>query len=164
MRILGFLGAAFMVALLGCSQPNARVQTRVNNDAELTGKLPYNPLSWQLISSTLNRNGHTVSVFVGNEQAVGYARTNTAGDYPAGSVLCVVTWPQQEDPRWFGGNIPQKVRSVEFLEVQSGPGNTRNYLYSSYTGSPLAKSISFAQSPPTGRAAELLNQRAAVMP
>ena len=164
MRILGFLGAAFMLALLGCSQPNARVQTRFNNDAELTGKLPYNPFSWQLISSTLNRNGHTVSAFVGNEQAVKYARTNAAGDYPAGSVICVITWSQQEDPRWFGGNIPQKLQSVEFLEVQSGPDNARNYLYTSYAGSPLVKSAFFAQSSPSGRAAQLLSQRAAVMP
>ena len=164
MRILGFLGAAFMFALLGCSQPNARVQTRFNNDAELTGKLPYNPFSWQLISSTLNRNGHAVSAFVGNEQAVKYARTNAAGDYPAGSVICVITWSQQEDPRWFGGNIPQKLQSVEFLEVQSGPDNARNYLYSSYAGSPLVKSTFFAQSSPSGRAAQLLSQRAAVMP
>ena len=164
MRILGFLGAAFMLALLGCSQPNARVQTRFNNDAELTGKLPYSPFSWQLISSTLNRNGHTVSAFVGNEQAVKYARTKVAGDYPAGSVICVITWSQQEDPRWFGGSIPQNLQSVEFLEVQSGPDNARNYLYSSYAGSPLVKSTFFAQSSPSGRAAELLNQRAAVMP
>jgi hypothetical protein len=140
------------------------VQTRFNDDAELTGKLPHNPFSWQLISSTLNRNGHTISAFVGNEQAVKYARTNVAGDYPAGSVICVITWSQQEDPRWFGGNIPRKLQSVEFLEVQSGPDNARNYLYTSYAGSPLVKSAFFAQSSPSGRAAQLLNQRAAVMP
>jgi hypothetical protein len=164
LRPLGFLSVAFMLALLGCTQPNARVKARFNDDAALTGKLPYNPFSWQLISSTLNRNGHSVSAFVGNEQAVKYARTNAAADFPAGSVICVITWLQQEDPRWFGGNIPQKLQSVEFLEVQSGPENARSYLYSSYAGSPLVKSTSFAQSSPTGRAAQLLMQRAAVMP
>jgi hypothetical protein len=153
-----------MLAFVGCSQPNARVQTRFNNDAGLRGELPYNPFSWQLLSSTLNRNGHSVSAFVGNEQAVKYARTNAAGDYPAGSVICVITWSQQEDPRWFGGYIPQKLQSVEFVEVQSGPDNARNYLYTSYSGSPLVKSAFSAQNAPSGRAAQLLGQRAAVMP
>jgi hypothetical protein len=79
-------------------------------------------------------------------------------------VICVITWSQQEDPRWFGGTIPQKLQLVEFLEVQSGSDNARNYLYSSYAGSPLVKSTSFAQRSPGGRAAQLLSQRAAVMP
>ena len=35
----------------------------------------------------------------GNDLAVQYAHTNPQHDYPAGSVLSLVTWSQQEDPR-----------------------------------------------------------------
>jgi len=37
--------------------------------------------------------------------------------YSAGSVLSVVTRGQQEDERWFGGNIPKRPKIVEFIAV-----------------------------------------------
>jgi len=55
------LAAALLLVVVGCSQPNARVQTRFNRDAELSGELPYNPLQWEVMASTLNRNDHTVA-------------------------------------------------------------------------------------------------------
>jgi hypothetical protein len=111
------LAAAILLVVVGCSQPNARVQTRFNRDAELSGGLPYNPLQWEVMASTLNRNDHTVATVFGNDQAIADARKNISHEYSAGSVISIITWSQQEDPRWFGGNIPGKVRSVEFLEV-----------------------------------------------
>jgi hypothetical protein len=62
------------------------------------------------------------------------------------------------------GEIPGRVLSVEFLEVQAAPDHGQTYLYSMYSGAPLRKSISTAESSPTGRAVYLLAQRAAVMP
>jgi hypothetical protein len=158
------LAAILLLVLLGCSHPNARVQTRFNHDAELSGELSYNPLQWQVIASTLNHADHTVATVLGNDQAIAYARKNVSREYSAGSVISVITWSQQEDPRWFGGNIPGKVRSVEFLEVQSVPDHGRTYMYTMYGGSPLRKLISTEESSPTGRAAYLLAQRAAVLP
>ena len=87
-----------------------------------------------------------------------YARTNAEMKYPAGSVLSVVTWSQQEDPRWFGGSIPQKTRAVEFVKVM-GPGA---YSYQRYEGSPLKKVEDGVA--PNDRASYVLSQRAAVMP
>jgi hypothetical protein len=158
------LAAALLLALVGCSQPNARVQTRFNRDAELSGELPYNPLQWEVIASTLNYSDHTVAIVFGNDQAIAYARKNVSHEYLAGSVISTITWSQQEDPRWFGGNIPGKVRSVEFLEVHSGSDHGRTYLYTMYGGSPLKKLISKEERSPNGRGAYLLAQRAAVMP
>jgi hypothetical protein len=99
-----------------------------------------------------------MSTMYGNDVAVEYARTNTAKAYPAGSVLSVVTWDQQEDARWFGGKIPQRVQSVEFVAV-TGPGV---YTYQRYEGSPLKKVQD--ETAPNDRAANVLSQRAAVMP
>ena len=100
----------------------------------------------------------------GNDKAIEYARNHAQSDYPAGSVIALVTWTQQEDPRWFGGNIPKAPKSVEFVTVSAGSDQKASYKYEEYEGSPLKK-ISARESPTTeGRAAYLIAQRAAVMP
>jgi hypothetical protein len=163
-KTIHVLAAALLLMLIGCSQPNARVTTRFNRDAEVSGELPYNALQWEVIASTLNHKNHTLATVLGNDRAIAYARTTAAHAYPVGSVLSVITWSQEEDPRWFGGNIPGNVRSVEFLEVQSSPDRGGTYLYSLYGGSPLRKLVSEEEQSPTGRAAYIVGQRAAVMP
>jgi Cytochrome P460 len=158
------VGALLLILLIGCSKPSTRIQTRLNRDAELSGALPYNPLQWDVISSTLNLADHTLATISGNEKAVAHARHHASQEYPAGSVLAIITWSQQEDPRWFGGKIPGSVRTVEFLEVQAALDHEQTYLYSMYSGTPLRKSVSIAEKSPTSRAAYLLAQKAAVMP
>jgi hypothetical protein len=80
------LAAALLLMPLGCSQPNARVQTRFNYDAELSGELPYDPLQWEVIASTLNHGDHTLATVLGNDQAIAYARKHVSHEYSAGSV------------------------------------------------------------------------------
>jgi hypothetical protein len=159
-KTIHVLAAAVLLTLTGCSQPNARVITRFNRDAEVSGELPYNPLQGEIIASTLNHKDHTLATVLGNDRAIAYARNNATHLYPAGLVLSVITWSQVEDPRWFGGNIPGNVRSVEFLEVQ----DHGTYLYTLYGGSPLRELVSMEEKSPMGRAAYILGQRAAVMP
>jgi hypothetical protein len=153
-------GVVFSVALLGCSGTgvNPRVATRLNEDAAVRGEIPSNPMRGRVITSWINRGDTTMSTMFGNDVAVGYAKTSAERDYPAGTVLSVVTWSQQEDPRWFGGKIPARVKMVEFVRV-AGPGA---YAYERYEGSPLKKVIDASDS--AGRAAYLLSQRASVMP
>jgi len=161
MRAVFFLGAALSVGLVGCTEPvNPRVQTRLNQDAAPAGELPSNPVRGRVITSWIDKKNATMSTLYGNDVAVQYARTNAAMMYPVGAVLSVVTWAQQEDPRWFGGNIPAKAKSVEYVTV-TGPGA---YSYQRYEGSPLKKVASVEGADPKDRAAYLLSQRAAVMP
>jgi hypothetical protein len=151
------LCAALTLSLAGCSRNvNPRVATRLNQDAAING-LPSNPMQGKVITSWINKQNATMSTMFGNEIAVEYARTNAASQYPAGATLSVVTWGQQEDPRWFGGNIPQQVKAVEFVTVTS-PGTCS---YQRYEGLPL-KLIASEDS--AGRAASLIGMRAAVMP
>ena len=70
-------------------------------------------------------------------------------------MLSVVTWSQQEDPRWFGGNIPAKTKSVEFVSVGTG---ANAYSYQRYEGSPLKKVAGEDGAAPNERAAYLLGQ------
>jgi len=149
-----------MVGLAGCSdRTNPRVVTRVNTDAEPGGEMHFSPLAGKVITSWVNKQDSTMSTMFGNEVAWQYARTNSDMQYPARAVLSVVTWSQQEDPRWFGGNIPQKVKSVEVISVVTRPGR---YLYQRYEGFPLKRVAQFAD--PNERADYLLRQRVAVMP
>jgi hypothetical protein len=160
-RVICLLGAVLAVGLAGCSEKtNPRVVTRLNQDAALVGELPSNPLQGKVITSWINKQDAMMSTLFGNDVAVQYARTNAGRMYPAGSVLSVVTWSQQEDPRWFGGDIPQRAKVVEFVTV-TGP---ETYTYQRYEGSPLKKVASVEGSDPKDRAAYLLAQRAAVMP
>lgn len=164
MKIVYCLGALLVLSAFGCSKENPRVVTRLNDSASLPGELPSNPLKGKVITSWIDKKNATMSTLFGNDVAVQYARNNPQHDYPAGSALSVVTWSEQEDPRWFGGNIPQAPKSVEFVTVGMTPDHHRTYSYLQYEGSPLKK-ISAQDGPtPNDRVAYLLAQRAAVMP
>lgn len=160
-REICLLSVALSLGVVACSEKtNPRVETRLNDDAALVGDLPSNPLQGKVITSWIDKKNATMSTLFGNDVAVQYARTSSERKYPAGSVLSVVTWAQQEDRRWFGGNIPKTTKAVEFVMV-NGPGAVS---YSRYEGSPLTKVASVEGSDPNDRAAYLLSQRAAVMP
>jgi hypothetical protein len=158
-REIYLLGAVLAAGLVACSdKTNSRVVTRLNDEAALVGELPSNPLRGKVITSWVNKKDATMSTMFGNDVAVQYARTNAEKMYPAGSALSVVTWSQQEDPRWFGGSIPRKTTAVEFVSV-TGPGA---YSYERYEGSPLKKVADGVA--PNDRAVYVLSQRAAVLP
>lgn len=155
---------AMLVGLAGCSkQTNPRVVTRVNADAELGEVLPWNPLQGKVITSWINNQDATMSTLFGNDVAIRYARTHSDGQYPTGAVLSVVTWGQQEDLRWFGGNIPRHAKAVEFITVTERGG----FRYERYEGSPLKRvEATNLEDLDTAvkRGSYLLAQRAAVMP
>jgi hypothetical protein len=154
------VGALLLFGLTGCTETNARVTTHLNTDATLTGTLPADPFGWRVITSAIDHRDSTMYTVFGNDPAVQYARTNAKHDYPVGAIVSLVTWSQQEDPRWFGGRIPAAPKSVEFVTVRSGGV----FAYEKYEGNPLKKTSAQEESSPTGRAAYLIAQRAAVMP
>jgi hypothetical protein len=156
-----------LLGLAGCDGVNPRVATSLNQDAALTGQLPANPLQWKILTSWIDKTDKEhplMSTLYGNDVAVGYARANAGQAYPAGSELALVTWGQQEDPRWFGGNMPKTAWSVEFVTVTVGANQKPSYAYQKFGGSPLSKVPSQDGAVSDARAAFLLSQRAAVMP
>ena len=163
-RVIGLAAAVLAIGLGGCSEKtNPRVETRVNQEAMLVGDLPSNPLKGKVITSWIDKKSATMSTMFGNDVAWQSTRTNAAMQYPAGSVLSVVTWSQQEDQRWFGGRIPQGVKSVDFVTVSS-PGH---YSYERYEGSPLKRvtAKNFDELDAVAKRITFLTaQRAAVMP
>jgi hypothetical protein len=168
-------GLSLALLVAGCSQqPNERVATRLNHEASTVGDLSFQPLKNKVITSWIDKSwidksgtdkqASTMSTLFGNDIAVSYARTNTQHDYPAGSVLYLATWSQQEDPRWFGGNIPAAPKSVEVVTVSTTADHHLLYSYQQYTGSPLKQVAQQQGTTPGDRAAYLLSQRSAVFP
>ena len=158
----------FVLAILflaaGCAHDTPSIVATPNTDAGLSGDLPFNPLQWQVITSEINPAASTMSTLYGNDPAVKYARSHSLHDYPAGSVLALVTWGQKEDQRWFGANIPGKVVSVEFVSLESTPDKKPVASFQRYEGSPLQKSAALDDLAANTRAAYILAQRPAVMP
>ena len=133
-----------------------------NRQAALTGKLPYNPLSWKVITSSVNHRNSKMSTLYGNDVAVAYARANAASAYPAGSVIALVTWEERDDPHWFGAKIPSTPQSVEFVSIPAQ--SEQKPSYDLYRGSPLTHVDTVDRNEADKRIAYLTTQRSAVMP
>jgi hypothetical protein len=161
-KIICLLGAILSLSVLGCANRNPSLEAVQNKSATPDGALPFNPLKDRVITSWINKQDSTMATLYGNDVAVQYARTNDQHTYPAGSILSVVTWKQQEDPRWFGARIPATVKSVEYVTVKSTPDQKTSWSYQLYEGTPLKKTLE--QEGPNDRASWILSQRAAVMP
>lgn len=163
-RGLFFLYGVLIVCGAGCAGGGSGPKAAFNQGAMLTGELPMNPLAWRVISSAIDPGNGTMSTLYGNDAAVNYARAHAQHDYPAGSVLSLVTWSQMEDPRWFGAKIPSQVRAVEFVTVEAAGNGVSRYSYQAFTGNPLVKAPDQYLGAPPDRIAYLLSSRAAVMP
>jgi Cytochrome P460 len=154
----------FLLSMFGCSGAGTKISATSNQSASLVGPLPENPLQWKIITSAINQADSTMSTLYGNDLAVRYARTNSEHNYPTGSVLSLVTWTQREDDRWFGAKIPDRAKSVEFVNVAVEADGHPAYSYREYQGTPLTMVSEQKGFTPNDRAAYLLSQRAAVMP
>jgi hypothetical protein len=81
---------------------------------------------------------HTMATLYGNDTAMQAVHTQgvamgapKAPAYSADAVLALVTWAQRDDPHWFGGRIPDKPLSVEFVQVAAAG---RANLYRRFAG------------------------------
>ena len=107
-RMLVAIGTA-LILLAGCSHRTPAERDLFNVDAALPTGLPVQPLQWRVITSSIDREHHTMATLFGNDAAVASARVATDSvTYPAGSKLALVTWTQRDDEHWFGGRIPER--------------------------------------------------------
>jgi hypothetical protein len=109
----------FSQECVNCHRPlkdNDFVFTAPLVDADRPEKVTKGPQQ-QLITSSIDKNKQTHAVLYGNDIAVQHARSGAAGPYPAGAVLTLATWSQQDDANWFGAKIPDRLQSVEVVKV-----------------------------------------------
>jgi hypothetical protein len=88
-----------------------------DNDYVFTHPLPLETdslLKWNVITTMVDKQHKTMSTLYGNDAAYQYARTHKDSNNVQ---LRLVTWNQQEDDRWFGANIPAKIKSVEVVKT-----------------------------------------------
>lgn len=116
--------ASFSTECINCHKPmtsNDQVFTfpiadtfsLYNQAASLPDTVGSHPLTGKVITSFVNSREGTMSTLYGNDAAVKAARTGQA--YPAETVVSLVTWSQKDDHHWFGGRIPNAVRSIEVI-------------------------------------------------
>jgi Cytochrome P460 len=164
MKLNYLLSALLFLTMLGCSRGRTDISELINEEASIVNDLPFNPLQWKVISSTINKQDSTMSTLYGNDLAVRSARTSPQRIYPPGSVLSLVTWFQQEDKHWFGAKIPGQIKSVEFVIVDSSPDHPPLYSYQLYEGTRPKRMSTVEASTLNARIDHILGQRASVMP
>ncbi|MGB9416954.1 MAG: hypothetical protein WCB58_11620 [Acidobacteriaceae bacterium] len=123
MRMTAVAALVFIVGCwtVGCSHRTPTKRDLFNVDAALPAGLPVAPLEWRVITSSIDREHHTMATLFGNDAAVTSARSAAdAVTYGAGSQLALVTWAQRDDEHWFGGRIPQRFVSMELVRVAAG--------------------------------------------
>jgi len=116
---------------------------QIVNDAaaSLPASLPWEPLGWRALTMYVDPKTRTTATLYGNDTAVqSLERTDAAATrppgYPSGTLLALVTWAQRDDPRWFGGRIPDTPLKVEFVQASSGNGAN---IYRVFEGKTLAE-------------------------
>jgi hypothetical protein len=122
--------AALLLLPAGCSHRTPTERDLFNVDAALPAGLPAPPLEWRVITSSIDREHHTMATLFGNDVAVTSARSATGSvTYPVGSTLALVTWVQKDDGHWFGARIPQRFVSMELVTVAAGVGGKASARY-----------------------------------
>jgi hypothetical protein len=76
----------------------------------------YNSEELRVITTWFNDKHHTISVLYGNEQAVA-APVADIHIHHVGEQYTLVTWHQQNNPLWFGGQINGRIASVEQVNI-----------------------------------------------
>jgi hypothetical protein len=135
-----------------------------NGDAVLPPDLPYQPLKWRFISSSVDEHGGAMSTVYGNDLAVDHSRSGSEDAYPPGSIVARVTWAQREDPHWFGARIPGQVKSVELVTAGVSANPRERGTYQAFEGDPLRAVVAPGGAVLGVRVDALLDERASRVP
>jgi hypothetical protein len=157
MKHLVLCGATLLLLGLGCSRTPSNSEL-FNEPAAVPAGAPLQVLQWKTITSSIDAPHETMSILFGNDVAIESARSGKQAEYPAGSVLSLVTWSQQEDKHWFGARIPKDFKTMEVVKVSAGADGKASTSYERYEGQARVASED------DERRAYILEQRASVMP
>ncbi|HMV08176.1 MAG TPA: hypothetical protein PK325_00885 [Cyclobacteriaceae bacterium] len=110
----------FIIGLLiaGCAKEQHHDLYNESASRLDVSEIGFNPLEGEVISTFINTKDTTMSTLYANDSAARHAEQRTP--YADGDLLSLVTWKQREDPYWFGGNIPDKVATIEIVRFESG--------------------------------------------
>lgn len=104
-----------------------------NREASLPESFEFSKLGLKTISSVINPALGTTSTLYGNDNAL--KELKSPDSYTTSEkTLVLVTWQQQEDPRWFGAKIPSDLKLVEVIRTKSSLKDYNNIDYRVYEG------------------------------
>ncbi|HWZ50372.1 MAG TPA: hypothetical protein VNW54_02800 [Granulicella sp.] len=158
------LSLAALLLFSGCARHTPSASDLYNQQAALPSGLPAAVLQSRVITSSVDRQRHTMSTLTGNDLAVDSARAAASSPYPAGSVLTLATWEQRDDPHWFGARIPATPKTVETVTVTRGANAQLTANYQVFAGSPLRPLTQVDAAQSATRRDYILAQHASVMP
>ncbi|SHH96695.1 hypothetical protein SAMN04488109_6303 [Chryseolinea serpens] len=121
--------------LAACGQDKPHLKTRYNTAATPVQTEALQALNGFVINSFVDTKKHTTSTLYGNTVVANYLKDSTDNNYPKGSVVTLLTWQQTSDPRWFGGNIPDSLVSMEVVRYDDST------TYTFYKGKNLTRSV-----------------------
>lgn len=126
--------AILLLALASCKEKP--VENR-NSEASLPESFGFDQMQLKVISSSINPAAGTMGTLYGNEVAVKAMRSEQTDSTHAKKTLVLVTWKQQDDPKWFGAKIPAGLMLAETLTTSGPFSDTKNISYKKYTGKNL---------------------------
>jgi heme-binding protein/cytochrome P460 len=133
----------------------------INAKASLPSSFNFGRMGLKVMTSMINKKMATMSTLYANDEAL-HAVMTGAKETPAGAVLALVTWKQQEDKHWFGANIPGDLQSVELVKANRSDAHTASLIYQRYDGKDLILNPDTLQN--QVRINYMLSQRPSVMP
>jgi len=128
------MGLALMCAACSGKVDSARL---INQHASLPSSFNFSGMGLKVITSSINSRKATMSTLYGNGPALERAIAGTA-THEAGEVYALVTWRQQEDPKWFGARIPGELQTVELIRTARAKGEDMVVSYRKFKGKKLA--------------------------
>lgn len=162
MKFSYLLLVSVILLIWGCS--DQKNTTSYNVEASLPASFKFNQMGLKVITSAINAKAKTMSVCYGNDLAVNSARAGKQDHYPPGAVIALVTWQQQEDPKWFGGNIPGNIQTVEMIKIPVSADSPGADDYHKFSGKELKETPKAEISDQQRRISYISGLRAAVMP
>lgn len=125
-----------------------------------TNKLMEQLAALNVISSISDEKNKSQSVLYGNGIGLKNAVVNAS---KPGAVLILVSWRSKEDESWFGGIIPQEIKSVEILS-STVIDEKLALNYAMYTDGKLQRQVQLGREKVLDREKFILSIKAAVMP
>jgi len=160
MKTIFLLFAATIFLVSACTDKKDSVDL-INTKAAIPASFKFDSLGLQVITSSVNKKQVTMSVLYGNALGVQCAKSGIK-EMPAGILLALLTWGQQPDKNWFGGNIPAGLRQIEFVKTTAANGAAPVLSYTRYEGNALSLAQDTAHN--AERISYILAQKPSIMP
>lgn len=84
-------------------------------------------MNLKTITTFINAQNHTTSTLYGNKEA--YESLLNSDSVNNKKILVLITWKQQDEPKWFGAKIPGSLISIETLKTDTNFKDKRNISY-----------------------------------